>query len=261
MLEVKTHAVRSEVLLRILLLLLVCAGLCQTAVADTAQGEAPLQVKVDASFVELHTGPGRGYPVFHVVERDAPLTLLFERAGWLKVETVRGRVGWVPREALLDTRDGTGAPPALAYSSDEWQNHRWQATLLGGGYDGASSLGVAMGYRFTENLTAEAMYFLASGNFSNNKVLELNLQHQLFPVWRLSPYVMLGTGRATIEPRATLVRPENRKENYAQGGLGLKFYLARGFVLRTEYRSYVLFTEENQNRNIEEWKLGFSVLF
>ncbi|MED5387698.1 MAG: hypothetical protein VX793_02525, partial [Pseudomonadota bacterium] len=62
-------------------------------------------------------------------------------------------------------------------------------------------------------------------------------------------------------PRATLVRPENRDENYAVGGLGIKAYLSRGFVLRSEYRNYVLFTEENDNRNLEEWKIGFSALF
>lgn len=68
-------------------------------------------------------------------------------------------------------------------------------------------------------------------------------------------------GKASIEPRETLVRPENRDENYAVSGLGIKAYLSRGFVLRGEYRSYVLFTEENDNRNLEEWKIGFSALF
>ena len=57
------------------------------------------------------------------------------------------------------------------------------------------------------------------------------------------------------------MRPENRDETLAFAGGGLKVYLARGFVLRGEYRSYVLFTEENDNRNLEEWKLGFSLLF
>ncbi len=57
------------------------------------------------------------------------------------------------------------------------------------------------------------------------------------------------------------VTPENRDENFAFAGAGLKAYLSRGFVLRGEYRSYVLFTQEDDNRNLEEWKLGFSVLF
>ena len=57
------------------------------------------------------------------------------------------------------------------------------------------------------------------------------------------------------------MRPENRDENYVVSGFGIKAYLSRGFVLRGEYRSYVLFTEENDNRNLEEWKIGFSALF
>ena len=30
-----------------------------------------LQLFVNQPYLELHTGPGRGYPVFHVVPRDA----------------------------------------------------------------------------------------------------------------------------------------------------------------------------------------------
>ena len=221
-----------------------------------------VQVKVSDPYVEVHTGPGRGYPVFHVVERDAPLTILYIRAGWLKVETVRGKSGWVPRTALAATLDGTGETPELdALGHEAFQEGHWHASVLVGELDGATSLGVALGYRFTENLTGELMYSQASGDFSNNNLFDVNVQHQLFPQWRVSPYVALGTGRARIEPRATLVQPENREENYAFGGIGLNVYLARGFVMRGEYRSYVLFTEENDNRNLEEWKLGFSVLF
>ena len=232
------------------------------AQAVSSEPAPALQVKVAEPYVEVHTGPGRGYPVFHVVERHAPLTLLFQRAGWIKVETPRGRIGWVPRKALLKTLDGTGETPELQHLGyEDFTGGHWQASVLAGELDGVTSLAVGMGYRFTENFTAEAMFTQASGNFSNNKLLELNLQHQLFPRWRVSPYVMLGTGRASIEPRATLVRPETRAETLAFAGGGLKVYLARGFVLRGEYRSYVLFTEENDNRNLEEWKLGFSLLF
>ena len=81
--------------------------------ADTKSDTAAVRVKVAEPFVEIHTGPGRGYPVFHVVERDAPLTLEYRRAGWIKVSTVRGRVGWVPREALLATLDGSEQTPEM----------------------------------------------------------------------------------------------------------------------------------------------------
>lgn len=85
------------------------------AQAVSSEPAPALQVKVAEPYVEVHTGPGRGYPVFHVVERHAPLTLLFQRAGWIKVETPRGRIGWVPRKALLKTLDGTGETPELQH--------------------------------------------------------------------------------------------------------------------------------------------------
>lgn len=221
-----------------------------------------LRVKVAEPFVDIHTGPGMGYPIFHVVEQDAPLTLLFRRGGWIKVQTARQREGWVPRHALQQTLDGTGDAPALTQlGHEDFLEGHWQASVLMGEFDGATSLSVGLGYRFTDNLIAEGMFTQSSGNFANNQMTEFNLQHHLYPRWRFSPYMMLGTGKVRIEPRATLARPANRDENMAFAGAGIKWYLARGFVLRSEYRSYVLFTEEDDNRDLEEWKVGFAVMF
>ncbi|WP_156496717.1 SH3 domain-containing protein, partial [Alcanivorax sp. HI0083] len=98
---------------------------------DAKSDIAPLRVKVAEPFVEIHSGPGRGYPVFHVVERDAPLTLEYRRAGWIKVSTVRGRVGWVPRDALLATLDGSEQTPEMKNLGQEaFQGGHWQASVL-----------------------------------------------------------------------------------------------------------------------------------
>ena len=63
------------------------------------------------------------------------------------------------------------------------------------------------------------------------------------PEWRLSPFVMLGTGIVHIEPKATLVRPLDRTEQTAYVGGGVRFYLTRRFFLRAEYRSHIVFTK------------------
>ncbi|EKF75833.1 hypothetical protein A11A3_00025 [Alcanivorax hongdengensis A-11-3] len=220
-----------------------------------------LQVKVAEPYVEIHTGPGRGYPVFHVVERHAPLTLIRERAGWVQVHTPRGRTGWVPRDALALTLDGTGQAPVMEDGLKRFNGGQWQLSVLMGELEGARSLSAAAGYQFTDNLLAEVMFSQASGPYANNRLLDINVQHQLFPQWRVSPYVMLGTGKIHIEPRATLVQPDNRDERLVHVGGGVRIGLSRGFVLRAEYRNYVLFTQEDDNRNLEEWKLGFAVLF
>ena len=38
-------------------------------VVPLAYGREPVRVEVSAPYIELHTGPGRGYPIFYVAER------------------------------------------------------------------------------------------------------------------------------------------------------------------------------------------------
>ena len=38
-----------------------------------------LQLFVTEPYLELHTGPGRGYPVFHAVPREQSVDVLFRR--------------------------------------------------------------------------------------------------------------------------------------------------------------------------------------
>jgi hypothetical protein len=82
------------------------------------------------------------------------------------------------------------------------------------------------------------------------------------PEWRLSPYFTLGTGIIYIEPKATLVRTEDRTDQIGYVGAGLQFYLTRRFMLRSEYRKNIVFTSRNDNEEIDEWKyLGFACFF
>ena len=44
-------------------------------------------------------------------------------------------------------------------------------------------------------------------------------------------------------------------------GLGLRTYLSRRFLLRAEYKSYVVFTSRDDNEEVDEWKAGFTFFF
>ena len=52
-------------------------------------------------FIELHTGPGRGYPVFHVVDRGESVQIVKQRTSWYLVRTDRGIEGWVAVEFTI----------------------------------------------------------------------------------------------------------------------------------------------------------------
>ena len=53
----------------------------------------------------------------------------------------------------------------------------------------------------------------------------------------------------------------DRTDSLAQVGFGVRTYLTRRFILRAEYKSYVVFTSRNDNEEIREWKAGLSFFF
>ena len=58
---------------------LVLLGLLLTPAVSGAREY--LQLFVAQPYLELHTGPGRGYPVFHVVPRDASVNVQLQEIG------------------------------------------------------------------------------------------------------------------------------------------------------------------------------------
>ena len=58
------------------------------------------KVQITDPYIELRTGPGRGYPVFHVAPRADWIELLMRHTDWFKVRTADGREGWVNRQQL-----------------------------------------------------------------------------------------------------------------------------------------------------------------
>ena len=62
------------------------------ALADSAK--EPLWLEVIDPYVEMHSGPGRGYPVFYVIEQGERVDVITRRPGWYEVRTQDGKTGW-----------------------------------------------------------------------------------------------------------------------------------------------------------------------
>ena len=77
----------------------------------------------------------------------------------------------------------------------------------------------------------------------------------------MSPFFSLGTGIIQIEPKSVLAQTEDRSDQVAIIGVGLKGYLSRRFMLRLEYDGYVVLSSRNDNEDVDEWKAGFAVFF
>ena len=72
-------------------------------VADSVPGGDKVErVQVTDPFIELHTFPGRGYPVFYVAARGEWISIELRHTDWYKVRTATGKVGWVTARAAAD---------------------------------------------------------------------------------------------------------------------------------------------------------------
>jgi uncharacterized protein YgiM (DUF1202 family) len=242
-------------------LLAICAlGWLAVAVADDTQQH--LQVRVTEPYLELHTGPGRGYPVFHVIDRGELVEVIKRRTDWFLVRSARGKEGWVKRAELALTVSPEGAATQFAEAGyGDFSRRRWEAGVMAGDYEGANVMTVYAGYYLTSNLSTELQLSQVFGNYSDALSASVNVLAQPFPEWRLSPYLLLGTGAIHTNPNVTLVNEQDRTEQIAQVGLGVRWYLTRRFIMRAEYQNHVIFQNTDDNQEINEWKAGLAFFF
>lgn len=240
------------------LLLALCGGIAIEARAE----DDYVEVKIADPYIEMHTGPGRGYPIFYIAQRGETVAVLKQRTDWYKVRNAKGKEGWVALDQMGRTLVADGEPLAVAYPDfAAYTKRRWEGGLMYGDFEGADVVSIYGGYHFTRNISAELEAGAYYGNFSNGKIVTVNLALEPFPEWHLAPFFTLGTGRVFVEPKATLVNTKDRSDEVVDVGVGVRYYLSRRFLVRAQYKNYVILTDRDTNQNAEEWKIGISTFF
>jgi hypothetical protein len=238
----------------------------QPARADVFGGlfgsNEPVSVEVADPYIELHTGAGEGYPVFHVEERGAWIEILKRKTDWFKVRTDRGKEGWVARGQLERTLTPAGTQMAISDTTKkEFSFHRWEMGAMGGTFEDADVLTIYGGVFLTPKLSLELSASKIFPEFSSGEMADVSINVHPFPEWRISPFFALGTGLVHSNPDTTLVQEPDRTDQLAHAGIGIRVYLARRFVFRAQYKNYIIFQSTDDNQEINEWKAGFAVFF
>ncbi len=247
-------------MIRRLLTAALLLGALHPAAAPAASGGSA--VVVQDPFLELRSGPGRGFPVFHVVDRGASVDLLRRRTDWIKVRDADGTEGWVHRSQLERTLTPSGEAVALPGPSAESRTgHRWEVGLATGDLEGANVVGATAAWTLTPSLLVRADAAQLLGNYSNGWLATAGIAHVFAPEWRVSPFVGIGGGVLHVEPKATLVQPSDRTDSTAYAGLGVRGYLTNRFLLQAEYRQFVVFTSRDDNEEIDGWTVSFVYFF
>ena len=221
-----------------------------------------VHVIITDPFVDVRTGPGRGFPVFHVIEKGEQVHIYKRRNNWYKLKTNKDIVGWVKRDQLNNTLSPDGNQ--IDFSTPGQQDYisrRFEMGMLGGQFEGVDAYTTYLGYHLTQNISTELRYTETFSQIANNKMITLAALHQPFPSWRISPFFTLGAGEIKIAPSSDLVQSEERENPVLTVGGGAFIYVSRRFLMRVEYNNHTLLTQRENNEEVEEWKIGFSVFF
>ncbi|MBV1884002.1 MAG: SH3 domain-containing protein [Pseudomonadales bacterium] len=230
-----------------------------------------MRVEVIDPYVDMRTGPGRGYPVFNVVEQGEVVTVIKRKPDWYQITSKNGKTGWTTALQLSRTLKTSGIPvklPNIGYG--QYQKNRLRVgfssgQFMSGELKGAETFSVTAGYRAMSWLGIE----LAGGKLYKTDVsgshYGMNLILEPSPRWSVVPYAVMGYGIMTLEtqPGQADVKFDDSKFNIM--GAGVSYYLGSNFVFRGEYRHYSVSASKGDNidekESLGEWKLGFNTFF
>ncbi|WP_144391331.1 SH3 domain-containing protein [Pleionea sediminis] len=220
------------------------------------------RVVVAEPFINIHTGAGRGYPIFHIVEQKESLWIVRRKYNWFHVISKEGKEGWITLDAILKTKNPDGTDVEFTtYNERDFAERDLEIGFRVGDFGGANVLGVSGAWQFTQNLAGEIVIGQGIGDFSEVRQTTVNVTNSPFPEWKYSPYFGIGGGVVKVIPSAAIVQEVDRSDETVFVTGGLKSYISDKFLFRFEYRNYAILTTQETNERIEEWTIGFSVFF
>lgn len=237
--------------------------LCLTTSAALAKNNVEnLRLQIIEPFLELSTGPGRGYPIFFAVERGEWVEIIKSSADWYEVRTRRGKTGWVKREQLEKTRTMTGSRMLFPKAGEtDFKRRQWEFGIVTGMFEEDPLAGIRAGYFLSDGISTEFSFSHVPGQFSRSFITSVNLLMQPYPEWRYSPYFSLGAGFLKNEPKATLVGGEDSNSTVWNVGAGVRGYIGRKFMFRLEYRQHVSIGDDVDNDEFQELNAGLSFFY
>ncbi|HXC20229.1 MAG TPA: SH3 domain-containing protein [Steroidobacteraceae bacterium] len=219
-----------------------------------------LVLVVTDPYLEMHSGPGRGFPIVYVIGRDELVTVLYSRTDWFKVRAPRGQEGWVRRSDLSRTLLASGEPAPIPPYPD-FASHRWEVGAGYGVYNRENLVTTYADFGLTSSLDVEFVVQQAFGTLDNRYIATIGLRHTFVPEWKwFSPTAGIGTGYQFIQDVVPPAPLQNNNE-MAYVSLGARGFITRRFMWRADWRHYVVFNNQNVYEDLEEWKLDLAVFF
>lgn len=229
------------------------------AKVETTQFE---RLQVADPFLEMRTGPGRGFPIFFVVERHQSVRIELRRTDWYRVRADGGQVGWVHRSQLETTLTEAGGTKTFRdILVDDYLRRKLE---FGGGlgrFKGEPLTKFWLTYKPSEVLGVEATIGQVQGVFSGTDFWHVALFSEPWSDMRLSPYFSVGLGNFKNLPNTSLVSALPTDARLGHAGLGLRWYLGERFVARLDWSTYAAFVSDQRTLEYRAVTVGLSFFF
>ena len=206
-------------------------------VADSVAGGAKVErVQVTDPYIELHTFPGRGYPIFFVAARGEWIAIELRHTDWYKVRTASGKVGWVTEAQLQTTLAENGL--RQRFGDAQFNDYLARRVELGAGYGRFHQepmIKFWLAYRLSDTLSIESTLGQVQGVFSGTTLWHVNLQAEPWSDQRFSPFAGIGIGQFKNIPNQSLVNFQTTNARLSDAIVGARFHLTPRFMIRADY--------------------------
>jgi Bacterial SH3 domain len=234
------------------------------AAAAAAANEERLQVT--APYLELRSGPGRGYPVFYVVERQQWVNVELRHTDWYRVRAERGQTGWVQRRELESTLTESGAQAGGSQTFrdvllEDFLHRRIEFGAAGGRFKGEPVSKLWLQYKFSDAVGAEFSVGQVQGVFSGSTWWHVGLTSEPWSHLRWSPFFSIGLGKFSNVPNASLVNATKASGKLGQATLGLRWYLTERFTARLDTTLYTASLFDTRSTEYRSLTAGIGFFF
>ena len=218
-------------------------------------------VQVQVAYVEMRSGPGRGYPVFYVAKREEWLRIELRHTDWYQVRTANGKVGWVQRGQLENTVVAGGDQLYRNVVLGDYLNRRVELGAAWGRFKSEPMIRFWTAYRMSDTLSLEGSLAQVQGVYSGSTLWHVDLMAEPWSDQRLSPYFAVGVGQFKNIPNQSLVESQITDAKLADMRLGLRWHLTDRFVLRLDGTLYTAFLSQQRTGEYRAYSAGLSFFF
>ena len=227
-----------------------------------AQGLKVERVQVTDPYIELRTGPGRGFPVFFVAAKSEWIQIELRFTDWYKVRTDADKIGWVHRRQLATTLTEAGGQKTFRdLVLDDYLGRRVQMGAAWGRFKSEPMLKLWTSYKLSDTLGIEGDLGQVQGVFSGTDFWHVDLVAEPWSDPRLSPFFGIGFGKFRNFPNQSLVGAVLTDAKLAHAGIGLRYHLSDRFVLRADYSLYTAFLADTRSSEYRAFTTGLSFFF